>query len=296
MQKRTWTEYNRDLVQRGSLTFLIDPKIFKPQTSNNFGRPKIFSDSLILMLMMVKIHYSLTYRSLEGFISSILVLCQIDFRAPDYSLICKRAKNLKLPNLSSKRPKIIALDASGVKIYGEGEWKVRTYGASKRRRWLKIHIGVDVRSGEIVAQKTTESNVHDSKMVEELLDQIDGSVQEVLADGAYDGKNARESIRNKGAKALIPPRKNGRVRGKDPNRDNAIREIRGLGGDPQARSTWGKLTGYSLRALVETAFSRMKGMFGERLFSRTIERQVLENGLRCLILNRMTRGGAAAAA
>ena len=29
MRKRNWREYNKKLVQRGSLTFLIDPKVMK---------------------------------------------------------------------------------------------------------------------------------------------------------------------------------------------------------------------------------------------------------------------------
>ena len=70
-----------------------------------------------------------------------------------------------------------------------------------------------------------------------------------------------------------------------------IRIIRGLGGDKTARSLWGKLTGYSRRALVETAFSRMKRLFGDRLFSKRFEAQSVENHLRCRLLNHFARGG-----
>lgn len=289
MRKRNWKEYNKHLVQRGSITFLIDPKIFKKQKIKNFGRPRLFSDQLILALMMLKIHFRLTYRSLQGFTKSILEMGSLSFDAPDYSLICKRAKKLKIPKLTHKRPSVIALDASGVKIHGEGEWKVKVHGASRRRKWIKIHVAVDVKSGEIIAQATSASEVHDSLLTQTLLEQSSKSVSHVLADGAYDGKQTRQTIKRRGATALIPPPKNGRVRGKDPNRDDAIRLIRGLGGDKIARSIWGKLTGYSQRSLVETVFSRMKGLFGAQLFSKTFERQCLENSLRCLILNKMVR-------
>lgn len=71
MRKRNWREYNKRLIQRGSLPFLIDPKIIKtigvkPQKKKK-GRPLEFSDQLILMLLMMEIHYKMPYRMLEGF-------------------------------------------------------------------------------------------------------------------------------------------------------------------------------------------------------------------------------------
>ncbi len=43
MRKRNWREYNKQLVQRGSLTFLIDPKWLKnqgkAQRRKKLGRP-----------------------------------------------------------------------------------------------------------------------------------------------------------------------------------------------------------------------------------------------------------------
>ncbi len=72
MRKRNWREYNKKLVQRGSLTFLIDPKVMKtlsPQVQKKKkGRPLEFSDQLIFLLLMTKIHYKMPYRMLEGFV------------------------------------------------------------------------------------------------------------------------------------------------------------------------------------------------------------------------------------
>jgi hypothetical protein len=62
-------------------------------------------------------------------------------------------------------------------------------------------------------------------------------------------------------------------------------DIRISGGDK--KSIWGKLTGYNQRALAEITFSRYKKMFGERAFSRTHERLLVENRLKCVLLNRM---------
>ena len=292
-RKRDWKRYNRELVQRGSLTFLIDPKLLKKecraQRKKRLGRPLEFSDSLIMIMLMAKIHYHLPYRALEGFVKFLCSLKKLFPKTPTYSLICKRAVSLRksLPKLSFRRPSTVLIDASGVKVYGEGEWKVKIHGPGRPRKWIKVHIAVDANSQEIVAVATTESSTHDSQMIQPLLDNLPATVKVVIADGAYDGVNARDAIRQKKARALIPPPKNARYRGLDDERDQALRLIKGLGGDKKAKSLWGKMTGYSRRALVETAFSRFKGLYGERFFSKTAKRQAVESFLRCLLLNKM---------
>lgn len=291
MRKRNWKEYNRQLIQRGSLTFLIDPNILnsKPKPSGKKGHPFEFSDPLIIMLMMVKIHFKFPYRALEGFMKSLAKLGTWSFIIPSYSLICKRAAFLKdtLTPLSKCQSGVVLVDASGAKIIGEGEWKVKIHGKSKRRQWVKVHIALDPENQEIIAEQTTASSVKDGKVMESLLNNIKGKVELVIGDGAYDEKCSRRAVRKKHAKALISPPRNGRVYGIDLERDDAIRVIRGLGGDKLAKSLWGRLTGYSIRSLVETAFSRMKRLFGERLFSKKRATQAVENHLRCSILNKM---------
>jgi hypothetical protein len=293
MRKRNWKEYNKELVQRGSLTFLIDENILnsKPKNCHKNGRPQEFSDPLITMLMMVKINFRLTYRALEGFMKYLSPLNNWECSIPSYSLICKRAAFIKgaLPKLSKCSSATILIDASGAKVLGEGEWKVKIHGKQKRRKWVKIHIAIDSKTQEIVAEATTESNVADSTMIETLLDQVQGSIKITMADGAYDHASARSAIRRRGSKALIPPPKNARYKQTNDDRDEALCIIEALGGGKEGRSLWGKLTGYSMRALVESTFSRMKRIFGDRLFSKIPVKQALENRLRCLILNKMRR-------
>jgi len=293
MRKRNWKHYNKSLVQRGSLTFLIDAKMIKNLRvtgKKGVGRPLSFSDTLILLLLTIKTHFCLPYRSLEGFAKWAFSQGIADIDIPTYSLICKRAMTLKgkLPPLSHRRPAVVALDASGLKVYGEGEWKVKIHGRGRPRKWIKFHIALDVESQEIVAHQSTTSRVHDGKMTKPLLDQVKGKIKTVLADGAYDGKNTRTLIKERGAMPLVPPPKNGRI-GRQSERNDAIRVIKGLGGDKEARSIWGKLTGYSKRALVETAFSRMKRLYGPGLWSRSEARQEIEVHIRCLLLNKMQR-------
>lgn len=293
MRERNWKEYNRQLVQRGSLTFLLDPKIFRSvkakPAKRRSGRPQEFSDSIIELLLRVKIHFRLSYRMLQGFAQSFLTKQMPNKKAPNYSLVCKRVRNLGkvLPKLTSKHSETMIVDASGMKVCGEGEWKVKIHGRGRPRKWIKVHLAIDAETQEIIAEVTTVSSVGDSAVIKDLMDQVKRSPCEVLADGAYDRQNARGEIKRRGAKPIIPPPRNAKYKGVDDERDRAILEILGLGGDKEARSLWGKLTGYNLRVLVETAFSRIKRLFGDRLFSKTFERQQVENRVRCLLLNRM---------
>jgi hypothetical protein len=290
MRKRNWCQYNKALVQRGSLSFLIDPKCLKqpkPKKRKGPGRPQAFSDQLILMLLMIKIHFKLPYRMLEGFTKYLLK----GIKLPTYSLTCKRASklHLNLPELCAKRPHTILVDSTGIKVLGEGEWKVKVHGKGRPRKWIKLHLAIDAKTQEIVAELTTEASVGDPTAFPILFTQINRRVKEVVADGAYDSGDIRDLIKQHGGKALIPPPKNGVCSGVDLDRDKAVLDIRALGGDKIARSIWGKLTGYSRRALVETTFSRYKKMFGEKAFSRTYQRQVVENRLKCLLMNKMIR-------
>src|SRR6056297_1065500 len=102
------------------------------------------------------------------------------------------------------------MDSTGIKAEGEGEWHARKHGGAKRRRWRKIHIGVDEQTLEIRAIEITGSNVGDAPMLPELLGQIADDVQigSVTADSAYDTRRCHDAVADRGAHAVIPPRKN----------------------------------------------------------------------------------------
>ena len=63
----------------------------------------------------------------------------MDLPIPDSSTFCRRAKTVRitLPK-KAEGPLHLILDSTGLKVYGEGEWKVRQHGYSQRRTWLKL--------------------------------------------------------------------------------------------------------------------------------------------------------------
>lgn len=186
------------------------------------------------------------------------------------------------------------MDSTGLKIYGEGEWKVRNHGKSKRRTWRKLHLGVDPNSGEIQAAALTENSISDDMMVESLLQQIEQPIDRFAADGSYDKRKVYNGLNQyaPNAKVLIPPRKNahiwqhGNSRLERLRRDENLRYIRRHG-----RKDWKQSSGYHVRSLAETAVFRMKIIFGDRLSARLIETQMTQALVRCAALNRMTHLG-----
>ncbi len=186
----------------------------------------------------------------------------------------------------------LVVDSTGVKIYGEGEWKVRRYGWSKRRTWRKLHIGVDERTGEVAAAVVTTNDFGDGQVLTELLEQVADELRQVTGDGGYDDRQCYTVIRERGARAVIPPPQGARIwqhgnrRGEPHARDENLRYIRAHG-----RGKWKRDYGYHRRSLAETAVFRLKMIFGERASARSFEGQASQLLVRCAALNRMTHCG-----
>lgn len=293
--KRNWKEYNKSLVNKGSLTIWIDPNSKDQWITKNKkrGRPK-FSSMVIKTGWILKTVYRLTYRSLQGFFDSILKLMKLPLESPHYSLFSKRAEEVldDLPKLSNRRPTDIVIDGSGFKVYGEGEWKVKMHGKDRPRRWIKAHIAVDANSQEIISLEVTDSSVGDPTMLPDLIDKLPKSVKKVAADGAYDGFKCRKYLHDRGIEDIIPPPINACFREEQEmrNRNKALEIIKLLGNDVTARSIWKKYAGYHMRSLAETAFSSIKRFFGDRLQSKLMKTQKIELKVRCWILNQVRRG------
>lgn len=289
--KRNWQEYNKSLINRGSLTIWIDPNIAKEWVKQGKrGRPK-FCSQVIKAGLILKTVYRLAYRALQGFFQSILKLMQLPNQVPHYSLFAKRAPEVakEIPKLSQRKPIDLVIDSSGLKVYGEGEWKVKVHGTSKRRKWIKAHIAVDPKSQEIIAVEVTESSIGDSQVLPCLVERSPKSVKKVLADGAYNARSCRKYLHRRDIEGLIPPPLNACLSANPEceERNDALRFITGLGGDKAAKAIWKKLVGFHKRSLVETAFSSLKRLFGDRLSSLKMVNQATEVYVRCFVLNRM---------
>src|SRR4029453_12575895 len=86
------------------------------------------------------------------------------------------------------------IDATGLKVYGAGEWLVEQHGARGKRTWRKLHLAIDPSTGEILTSELTSHDEGDASQVGPLLDQIPGPIGSVTADGAYDGEPVYRAV------------------------------------------------------------------------------------------------------
>ncbi|HEY9845406.1 MAG TPA: IS5 family transposase [Candidatus Caenarcaniphilales bacterium] len=289
---RNWSDYNKALVSRGSLTLWIDTRAINTwldsERAQRRGRRRIYTDAAIVCALLMREVYHLPLRSTQGLVSSVLSLMQITFPVPHYSTLSRRARSLELTLPAPRHIRHLVIDSSGLKLYGEGEWKVRTHGADKRRTWRKLHLAMDASTHQLISALITDKDELDRRALPGLLTGVETKIEYVCADGAYDFECCYRAIKKCGAAPLIPPRSDAVVRGRNPfeQRDENLRRIKKRG-----RAKWKKESGYHKRSLVECAFFRLKTIFSDKLKSRTPERQKIEAELRCHALNRMTALG-----
>ena len=224
----------------------------------------------------------------------LMTLAGLKLSSPHFSLISKRMGDIRRKPLVIPRGEDIhvLVDSTGLKIFGEGEWKMRTHGKSKRRTWRKFHIGIDAKTQSIVACEITEANVHDGKMLTPLLEPISDKVGAVTGDGAYDSKSNYGKVKGWGAVPVFPPPENATANKRsDPLRRSYVERIKELGDNEEARKMWKQEVGYHRRSLVETSMFRFKTIFGDRLSSRKFENQRAEALFKAYMLNKMTHLG-----
>lgn len=287
---RNWSKYNRALQQRGAITFWIDKKSlsswYTKKANGKKGRPTIYTDIAVQTMLIVKYVYRLSLRSVQGFLNSL----NLPVKPMSYTQLSRRQKTITLPKLPKGNGVLhIAIDGTGLKVYGEGEWKVRAHGYAKRRDWMKLHIGINVDTQEIVCEKLTDNHCAEYKQLNDLLKGFD-QLGDVMTDAGYDYHKSYELIKEHGGSPLISPNCNPKHRAKklkhlrpDKPRDlyRWIQQVIGL-------KNWKKLNRYHRRSLVETAFYRLKQLLGDKLMSRTYDAQKTEIGLKCRILNKIT--------
>lgn len=296
---RNWSDYNRSLEQRGSLTFWINNEALENWLSNEKtgyrGASCRYSDLAIQTMVTVQSVFHLAGRQTVGLVNSLFAMLKVNLKVPDHSTVTRRLAGLKieLPIKASRRARHLVIDSTGVKVYGEGEWKVRTHGTSKRRTWRKLHLCIDERTAEIISAGASENAVADSQMLPDLINLVEERIKQISGDGGYDRRAVYQAIRGRGIlKAAIPPRRNARLwqHGNSKRerlvRDENLRLIRKHG-----RRKWKEESKYHRRSLAETAMFRYKTIFADKLRSRNIENQFNEMFINCAALNRMTHLG-----
>jgi len=290
---KNWAPYNAGLIARGDVTMWIDHSMCAPPATQSprRGHPVVYSDALIQGLLALKQVFHLPLRALQGFAASLRKLAFAELPVPNYTTLSRRAQTLKvaLPAQRPNEPVHLVLDSTGLKVYGEGEWKVRMRGWSRRRTWRKVHLAMDSNTGQICAALMTHQDVGDGEVLPELLDQIpdDVMIDTIGGDGAYGTKPCHAQIAARGAVPSIPPREGAKHwPASTPGaawRNAAIDAIA-----KSSRREWKQAIGYHRRSLAETLMYRLKILTGSCLWARKTGSQATEVSIRAGVLNRMT--------
>src|SRR5215207_7887987 len=298
---RNWPEYDRALQQRGSLTVWVTPEAlaaWHPPRTGQRGRPRSYSDVAIETGHLLRLAFDRPWRQTEGLLRSLMALLGVSVGVPDHTTFSRRSPGLSLASSLAEaqrtEPVHVVIDATGLKVYGAGEWLVEKHGERGKRTWRKLHLAVDPSTGEILASELTSTDEGDASQVGPLLEQIPGPLTSVTADGAYDGEPVYRAVAERQpdppVAVIIPPRATATLSaaaGTTPRqRDEHIQMIRDKG-----RLGWQKAVGYGRRSLAETAISRYKTVIGRGLRARTLPAQKTEARVGCSVLNRMTRLG-----
>ncbi|MEM6428155.1 MAG: IS5 family transposase [Deinococcota bacterium] len=293
---RNWSEYNAGLRQRGEITFWLDKAVVEgwlnKEKTGKRGASRTYSDVAIEAVVIIKSIFGLAGRQAVGLLSSIFKLMEVELAVPDPSTVSRRLANLavELAVPAGKQARHVVIDATGIKVYGEGEWKTRQHGASKRRTWRKLHVAVDEHTGDILAAEVSGNDKKDSQLLEPLLTTVahTSEITQVSADGAYDTRKCYETISKHHAKVAIALRKDAKIwqhgNCQQPAhpRDQNLRLIRKHG-----RKKWQRLVNYHRRSLAETTMFRFKVTFSPKAFSRLFDNQVAELKVKCKCLNKM---------
>ena len=264
-----WPAYEAGLRQRGSLTVWFSEEAIaawaaEPRTTRG-GQPW-YSPLAILTALTLRTVFRLAYRQTEGLIGSIIALLGLTLRVPDHTTLSRRAATLAVSRPTTAcgdgQPVYLLVDSTGLKLCGAGEWLVEKHGTQRRRAWRKLHLGVDAKTGQIVAAALTIKEVDDAAQVGALLDQLTGSLSAFIAVLS--------------ATAGTEPTQ----------RDQHLHCIAETG-----RAGWQKASGYTTRAKVEATIGRWKQVIGDGLSSRRDDRRMTDVNVVVHVLNRMLEFG-----
>ena len=130
-----WPEYDRALQQRGSLTVWVTPEAlvaWHPPKTGRRGRSRTYSDIAIETGHLLRLAFGRPWRQTEGLLRSLATLLGLDIGVPDHTTFARRSPGLSLASSLAEAqrsgPVHVVIDATGLKVYGAGEWLTEKHG------------------------------------------------------------------------------------------------------------------------------------------------------------------------
>ena len=287
-----WRDYNDALKQRGNITVWFDENAIKnwyAKKNGKFCKQKIYSNTTIEALALIRLIFRLPLRQTTGFMQSILKLMGLELRIPDFSTVSRRMSQLKVrlnKPTTHKSGTHIIIDGSGLSVHGAKETFDIKGEEQEKRGYRRIHLAINEHQ-EITACELTTLHEDETKQVTKLLRKIHDHCEVVMADKNYDTQRVYNAIKkyrptryikpvtSDNYSVVIPPQSNAKIRVKKGNfpleRSKHAQYIKEHG-----VINWQKATGYCKRSLVEVAFYRYKKIIGKVMKSIKFENQKIE--------------------
>jgi hypothetical protein len=117
---RNWSEYNKALTKRGSLTLWFDEDAIKQwhnlDTPGHRGRLLDYSDIAISCMLTLKTVFQLPLRATQGLVSSLIGLMNLPIKSANYTTLCRRQKDIDVPLQKRERHENLhaVFDATGL--------------------------------------------------------------------------------------------------------------------------------------------------------------------------------------
>ena len=296
--KRDWAAYQRELVARGEHDGAMLAAVFELdffRAPDGRGRPAVPA-AVIESVVLLMAAAALPSRRAEGLVRGLLKHVGADpDLAPDHSTICRRRREIGLPAAPRELPEqvVLAIDATGfARTYGTG-WLVDKPGGktdSRRAKYVKLHVGIDVATGQVLVAEVTAADGDGSGDVScgpsliTFAAQVCGAAGSVLtgvvADGAYDADPCYRACESVDA-TLVANLKAKTGYGRHQLRDVAKAQAGRLG-----LAEWKRRTGYHLWSLVEAFFGAVKHALGEHLRAKTLAGARAEIIAKLIVYNR----------
>ena len=94
-----WSEYDRGLMNRGSLTVWVTPAAlaaWTPRKSGRRGGQRRYSDAAIELAVQLRLVFSLPWRQTEGLLRSVIGLLGLELDVPDHTTLSRRSRLLRI--------------------------------------------------------------------------------------------------------------------------------------------------------------------------------------------------------
>jgi transposase len=258
------------------------------------GRPPM-PPKAVLVSMMVKVLLDLSYMDAESFLrwasnDGLLVVVPASSTVQEHAVDVPEEylQDMLMEVASALRGNglTIILDATGLSTEQYGCWKAVRFGKKVvKRKFVKIHLSVDLKSKTILAGLGSKGWKGDNRFGLRLLDLVKRAirrhgvkVERGVGDGGYQSREMASKVEEIGGIPFIKAKCNVRILAKGhPEWKRMILRQRN---DPE-----GFKAVYCYRVVIEGIISALKRMFGHKIASKKRHNQDLEILCRLVLWN-----------